>query len=212
MVNGMLGKKVGMTQVFDDSGAAIPATVVEAGPCPIVQVKTEDTDGYHAVQLGFGDRRENQINQPEMGHFKKANINPHRFLRELRVDGTEELSVGSALDTGVFSAGDFVDVTGTSKGRGFAGVVKRWGFAGGKKSHGGEKDHRRPGSIGHSAAPSRVFKGKKMPGRQGGRQVTIQNLQVVQADSERNLLVIKGAIPGPPNGLLIIKKAVKDRK
>jgi len=210
MSNGILGKKIGMTQVFDESGTAIPVTVIEAGPCPITQIKTHDQDGYNAIQLGFGDRRENKVNRPKAGHFKKANVKPLRFLRELRVDSTEGLSVGSTVDTGIFSPGDSVDVTGTSKGRGFAGVIKRWGFAGMKQSHGAEKNHRRPGSIGHSSSPSRVFKGKKMPGRQGGNQVTTQNLQVIQADPERNLLVIKGAVPGPPNALLIIKKAVKN--
>ena len=209
MSNGILGKKIGMTQVFDEAGVSIPVTVVEAGPCPIVQIKTLTLDGYDAVQLGFGTRRENKVNRPEMGHFEKAGVKPHRFLRELRVDSTEGLSTDSTIDVGLFSPGDFVDITGTSKGRGFAGVVKRWGFAGGRKSHGGEQDHRRPGSIGHSAWPSRVFKGKKMPGRLGGKQTTVQNLQVIQADAERNLLIIKGAVPGPPNGLLIIKKAIK---
>ena len=209
MSNGILGKKIGMTQVFDESGAAIPATVVQAGPCPIVQIKTKENEGYNAIQLGFGHRNENKMNRPEHGHFKKASITPYRYLRELRVATTEGLSVGAVIDTGIFSAGDSVDVTGISKGRGFMGVVKRWGFAGGKKSHGGEQDLRRPGSIGASATPSRVFKGTRMPGRHGGKQVTVQNLQVIQADPGRNLLLIKGAIPGPPNGLIVIKKAVK---
>jgi large subunit ribosomal protein L3 len=209
MNDGILGKKIGMTQIFDDSGTVIPVTVVEAGPCPIVQIKTEDREGYNAIQLGFGNRSENKVNRPESGHFKKAAVNPHRFLRELCVNGTEGLSIGATINADIFSPGDFVDVTGVSKGRGFTGVVKRWGFSGMKKSHGSEKNHRRPGSIGHSASPSRVFKGKKMPGRHGGKQVTTQNLQVVQADAERNLLVIKGAVPGPRNGFLVIKKAVK---
>ncbi|MCZ6676258.1 MAG: 50S ribosomal protein L3 [Candidatus Poribacteria bacterium] len=212
MSNAILGKKIGMTQVFDDSGAAIPVTVVEAGPCVIVQIKTDERDGYSAIQLGFGSRNENKVNRPEMGHFRKADVKPHRFLREVRIDNTEGLSVGSTLDASIFSPGDFVDVTGTSKGRGFTGVVKRWGFAGGNKTHGGEQDHRRPGSIGHSSWPSRVFKGKKMPGRHGAKRVTTQNLQVIQADAERSLLLIKGAVPGPPNGLLIVKKAVKQGK
>jgi large subunit ribosomal protein L3 len=212
MNSGILGKKIGMTQIFDESGAAIPVTVVEAGPCPIVQVKTQDHEGYNAIQLGFGYRRKNKVNRPESGHFQKANVEPHQFLREMRVDSTEGLDVGSSVDVGIFSPGDFVDVTGTSKGRGFAGVIKRWGFAGMKQTHGAEKNHRRPGSIGHSSWPSRVFKGKKMPGRLGGKRVTTQNLQVVQADTERNLLLVKGAVPGPPNGLLIIKKAVKGKQ
>ena len=209
MSSGILGKKVGMTQVFDEDGTAVPATVIEAGPCPILQIKTKDREGYNALQMGFGSQRENKVNRPERGHFKKANVAPHRFLKELRVDTTENLSVGSTIKVDIFSAGEFVDVTGTSKGRGFTGVVKRWGFSGGKKSHGGEKDHRAPGSIGASSWPSRVHKGKKMAGRYGGNRVTVQNLQVLKVDPERNLLLIKGAVPGPPNGLLVIKKAVK---
>ena len=209
MVSGIIGKKVGMTQVFDESGRAFPVTVIEAGPCPILQIKTEDQDGYQAVQLGFGSRKENKATRPERGHSQKANVEPPRFLREFHVDSTAELSAGSMIDASIFSAGDYVDVTGTSKGLGFAGVVKRYRFAGGKKSHGGEQDLRRPGSIGDSSYPSRVFKGKRMPGRHGNKRVTVQNLQIVQADADRNLLLIKGAVPGPPNGLLLIKKAVK---
>ena len=209
MVDGILGKKVGMTQIFDESGTAIPVTVIEAGPCPIVQIKTADRDGYQAVQLGFGHRKERRVNLPERGHFKKADVETCRYLKEFRADSLDGLSVGSQIDVGIFSSGEYVDVAGTSKGRGFAGVVKRWGFKGGRASHGGEQDHRRPGSIGASAYPSRVFKGKKMPGRLGGKRVTVQSLQVIQADTDRNLLVVKGAVPGPPNGLLMIKKSVK---
>lgn len=209
MSDGILGKKIGMTQVFDESGKAIPVTVVEAGPCPIVQIKTEKRDGYNAVQLGFVDRNENKINRPIHGHFKKADVAPRRYLKEVRLDTTEGLSVGSVVDAGIFSAGDTVDVSGISKGKGFTGVVKRWGFAGGRKSHGGEQDLRRPGSIGAGSDPSRVFKGKRMSGRHGGKRVTVQNLEVIEADMDRNLLVIKGAVAGPPNGLLVIRKAVK---
>ena len=209
MSDGILGKKIGMTQVFDESGTAIPVTVVEAGPCPIVQIKTEKRDGYNAIQLGFVDRNENKINRPRLGHFKKADVAPHRYLKEVRVNTIEGLSVGSVIDAGIFSTGDTVDVTGISKGRGFTGVVKRWGFAGGRKSHGGEQDLRRPGSIGAGSDPSRVFKGTRMSGRHGGKQVTLQNLEVIEADLERNLLVIKGAVAGPLNGLLVIKRAVK---
>ncbi len=209
MVNGIIGRKVGMTQVFEESGKAIPVTVIEAGPCPVIQVKTQERDGYQAVQLGFGARKENKFNSPERGHFAKADIPPTRVLREIRVESLDEVSVGDTVDAGLFAEGEFVDVTGTSKGHGFTGVVKRYGFKGGRKSHGGEQDLRRAGSIGASATPSRVFKGKKMPGRYGAKRHTVQNLQVIQADPERNLLVVKGAIPGPPNGLLLIKKAVK---
>jgi large subunit ribosomal protein L3 len=209
MVTGIIGRKVGMTQIYEESGMAIPVTVIEAGPCPIVQLKTQERDGYQAVQLGFGNRKENKFNSPERGHFAKADVQPTRVLREFRVDSLAEVTVGDTVDASLFSAGELVDVTGTSKGHGFTGVVKRWGFKGGKKSHGGEQDLRRPGSIGASATPSRVFKGKKMPGRYGAKRHTVQNLQVIQADSERNLLVVKGSIPGPPNGLLLIRKAIK---
>ena len=209
MVKGIIGKKVGMTQVFDESGKAFPVTVIEAGPCPIVQIKTKNQDGYQAVQLGFGNRKENKVNRPERGHIQKAGIAPPRILCELLVDGTDQLSVGSMIDSSIFSVGEYVDVTGTSKGLGFTGVVKRHGFAGGMKSHGGEQDLRRTGSIGASSYPSRVFKGKRMPGRHGGRRVTVQNLQVIQADTDRSLLLVKGAVPGPTNGILLINKAVK---
>ena len=209
MLNGIIGRKVGMTQIFEDSGEAIPVTVIQAGPCPIVQLKTQEKDGYQAVQLGFGNQKESRINKPKRGHFAKAGIDSAFVLREFRVQSLDDVSVGSIVDASVFSEGELVDVTGTSKGRGFTGVVKRWKFAGGKKSHGGEQDLRRPGSIGASATPSRVFKGKRMPGRYGAKRHTTQNLPVIQADPERNLLVVKGAVPGPPNGLLLIRKASK---
>ena len=209
MVNGIIGRKVGMTQVFEDSGKAVPVTVIQAGPCPIVQLKTQEKDGYQAVQLGFGEQKESRMNSPKRGHFAKAGVAPAFVLREFRVQNFDDVSVGSIVDASVFSAGELVDVTGTSKGRGFSGVVRRWNFAGGKKTHGGEQDLRRPGSIGASATPSRVFKGKRMAGRHGAKRHTVQNLPVIQADSERNLLVVKGAVPGPPNGLLLIRKASK---
>ncbi len=209
MINGIIGRKVGMTQVFEDTGKAIPATVIEAGPCPIVQVKTQERDGYQAVQLGFGKRKENKCNSPRRGQFAKAGIEPVQILREFTVDTLEDVSVGDTVDASLFSEGELVDVTGTSKGHGFTGVVKRYGFAGGRKSHGGEQDLRRSGSIGASATPSRVFKGKRMPGRYGAKRHTVQNLQVIQADAERNLLVVKGGIPGPTNGFILIRKAVK---
>ena len=201
-----------MTQIFEDSGTAVPVTVIQAGPCPIVQLKTQERDGYQAVQLGFAEQKENRINSPKRGHLAKAGVDSVRVLREFRVQSLEDVSVGNIVDASVFSEGELVDVTGTSKGRGFTGVVKRWKFAGGKKSHGGEQDLRRPGSIGASATPSRVFKGKRMAGRHGAKLHTVQNLPVIQADPERNLLVVKGAVPGPPNGLLLIKKASKAPK
>jgi large subunit ribosomal protein L3 len=205
---GILGKKVGMTRLFGDHGEAIPVTVIEAGPCPIVQIKSKATDGYKAVQIGFGGRKENAINEPARGHFKKANVPPLRLLREFKLDSVEDLQVGEQLTVGIFSVGELVDVSATSKGKGFAGVMKRWGFKGGKASHGAET-HRAPGSIGASASPSRVFKGLPMAGRMGGKRVTVQNLEVVKVDEERNLLVIKGSVPGPRNGILMIRKATK---
>ena len=212
MVNGIIGRKVGMTQIFEESGEAVPVTIIEAGPCPIVQLKTQEKDGYQAIQLGFGKQKEGRTNKPKQGHLAKAGVEPTFVLREFRVQSLDDISVGNIVDASVFSQGELVDVTGTSKGRGFSGVVRRWNFAGGKKSHGGEQDLRRPGSIGASATPSRVFKGKKMAGRHGAKRHTVQNLSVMQADPERNLLVVKGAVPGPPNGLLLIRKAVKSPK
>ena len=209
MVTGIIGRKVGMTQIFEDAGTAVPVTVIQAGPCPIVQLKTQEKDGYQAVQLGFGEQKENRTNSPKRGHLAKAGVDSAQVLREFRVQSLDDVSIGNIVDASVFSEGELVDVTGTSKGRGFTGVVKRWKFAGGKKSHGGEQDLRRPGSIGASATPSRVFKGKRMAGRHGAKRHTIQNLPVIQADPERNLLVVKGAVPGPPNGLLLIRKASK---
>ena len=176
----------------------VPVTVIQAGPCPIVQLKTQEKDGYQAVQLGFGEQKENRMNSPKRGHLAKAGVESAQVLREVRVQSLDDVSVGNIVDASVFSEGELVDVTGTSKGRGFTGVVKRWKFGGGKKSHGGEQDLRRPGSIGASATPSRVFKGKRMAGRHGAKRHTVQNLPVIQADPERNLLVVKGAVPGPP--------------
>lgn len=209
MVNGIIGRKVGMTQVFEESGKAVPVTVIQAGPCPIVQVKTKEKDGYQAVQLGFGEQKISRTNSPKRGHLEKAGVDPVRVLREFRVRSLEGMASGNVVDASIFSAGELVDVTGTSKGRGFSGVVKRWNFAGGRKSHGGEQDLRRPGSIGASATPSRVFKGKRMAGRYGAKRHTVQNLSVVRVDPGRNLLVLKGGVPGPPNGLLLIRKAAK---
>ena len=213
---GILGKKLGMTRLFGERGEAIPVTVIEAGPCHIVQIKSRATDGYEAVQIGFGQKRESLVNNPTRGHFKKADVPPLRVLRELRLDEANAierpdgspLQVGEQLTVDIFSAGELVDISGISKGKGFSGVMKRWGFKGGKATHGAET-HRAPGSIGASASPSRVFKGLKMAGRMGGKRVTVQNLEVVKVDTERNLLVVKGSIPGPRNGILMIRKAVK---
>jgi large subunit ribosomal protein L3 len=206
MSAGIIGKKIGMTRVFEDSGVAVAVTVIEAGPCPVVQRKTVARDGYNAVQVGFGTAK--KPNSPTKGHFKRAGVAPTATLREFRTD--DDHAVGDELNVAaLFSVGDLVDVTGITKGKGYQGVVKRWHFAGGKKTHGGEKDHRRVGSIGASAWPSRVVPGIRMAGHMGHDQVTVQNLMVIQADSERRLLVVKGAVPGPKNGLVVIRKATK---
>nr|WP_320051426.1 50S ribosomal protein L3 [uncultured Desulfuromonas sp.] len=208
MVNGILGKKLGMTQIFTESGTRIPVTVIEAGPCTVVQKKVVDTDGYDAVQLGFGAQKAHRINKPEMGHFKKAGKGVFSYLREM--DGEiAELEVGAEIACAdVFAAGDLIDVMGTSKGKGFQGVMKRWNFSGGRNTH-GSKFHRAPGAIGCSAWPSRVFKGKKMAGQMGNERVTVQNLEIVDVRADQNLILVKGAIPGPKNGLVTIRKAVK---
>ena len=205
---GIIGKKLGMTRLFGEHGEAIPVTVIQAGPCPIVQVKSRETDGYEAIQIGFGRKRENAINEPARGHFKKAGVPPLRFLKEFRIDDPENYEVGGQVTVEIFSVGERIDVSGISKGKGFAGVMKRWGFKGGKASHGAE-GHRTAGSIGASANPSRVFRGLPMAGRMGGKQVNVQNLEVVKVDTEKNLLVIKGAVPGPKDGILMIKRAAK---
>jgi large subunit ribosomal protein L3 len=204
---GILGEKLGMTQVFTDDGRALPVTVVRAGPCQVVQVRTADRDGYSAVQLGFGAAR--RTSKPMAGHFAAANVEPTRYLVELRTDGDTDLEPGQELGADVFEAGDRTDVVGVSRGKGFAGVMKRHGFAGLGASHGTERKHRSPGAIGACATPSRVFKGMKMAGQMGNERVTVLNLEVVEADAERGLLLLKGAVPGPPGGLLLIRSAVK---
>jgi large subunit ribosomal protein L3 len=207
LARGILGKKVGMTQLFTEEGKMIPVTVIEAGPCFVVQKKTVENDGYNAIQVGFGEKRENLFNKPSKGHYAKANVKPLRFLREFRVESVEEFQVGQEIKADVFAAGEAVDVTGTSKGKGFAGTIKRHGFQRGPMSH-GSKSHRRVGSAG-AKGPARVFKGVLRPGRMGGERVTVQNLEVVKVDTERNLLIVKGAIPGPNNSMVIVKNSVK---
>ncbi|MBE9503332.1 MAG: 50S ribosomal protein L3 [Proteobacteria bacterium] len=209
MTVGILGRKIGMTQLIADNGEVIPVTVVEAGPCQVIQRKTVGKDGYSAIQLGAFEKKINLSNKPEKGHFNKAKVHPARFVKELKVEDSNEYELGQTITADVFQAGDFIDVTGVSKGKGTAGVMKRWGFAGAPASHGAEKIHRKPGSIGNSADPARVFKGKKLPGRMGSERVTIQSLSVVQVRAEDNLILVKGAVPGHSNGLLILKKAVK---
>ena len=202
---GLIGKKVGMTQIFGEKGEVVPVTVIEAGPCTITEVRTTSRDGYVAVQLGFGTNKESRFKKPVLGQFKKRNLAPSRHLKEFRVASTEGLEVGQSLTVALFEAGQSVDVQGVTKGRGFAGVVKRHGFVAGHASH-GPTAGKQPGSIGASAFPSRVIKGKRLPGRMGGENLTIKNLKVVTVDPEQNLILVRGAIPGPTNGLVLVKK------
>lgn len=210
-LKGIIGKKVAMTQIFSEDGRAVPVTVVEAGPCLVTQIKTVDHDGYNALQLGFGEVKDKKLNNPGRGHFESKGVEPRRHLAEIRVDDPSEYRLGQEVTVEEFSKGDRVDVTGRSKGKGFAGVVKRHGFAGGPGSHGAHF-HRAPGAIGACATPSRVFKGKRMPGRMGNQRVTAFHLEVVDVKPERNLLLLKGSVPGPKGSLLVIKESVKERK
>jgi large subunit ribosomal protein L3 len=209
MVKGILGRKIGMTQVFDDAGHAVPVTVVEAGPCRVAQVKTPETDGYTAVQLAFGDARKSS--KPLAGHLKQANVDGARHLVELRLDDIGDLAPGSEIKADVFAPGELVDVVGVTKGKGFAGVMKRHNFGGLSASHGTERKHRSPGAIGACATPARVFKGTRMAGHLGHRRVTTLNLKVIKSDPERNLLLLRGAVPGPKGGLVMVRSAVRLR-
>jgi large subunit ribosomal protein L3 len=200
----LIGKKLGMTQIFEESGKVVPVSIIEAGPCPIVQVKTLEREGYTAIQIGFDELKESRTNKPEQGHFKKANVTPRRILREIRVDDPSSFKVGDTLDVKLFEGARLVHVTGTSKGRGFAGTIKRHHFQRGRKTH-GNKNYREPGSVGESAFPSRIFPGKRMPGRMGGVKRTTRNLTIVQIDAENNLLFIKGSIPGANNGIVFVR-------
>ena len=210
-VKGILGEKLGMTQIFTDS-EAIPVTVIQAGPCFVTQVKSEASDGYEAVQLAFGEVDRKKLTQPMQGHYAKHGNKPGRHLVELRTDDAAEYETGQAIACDIFEAGQLVDVVGVSKGKGFAGTMKRHGFSGLGASHGAEKVHRSPGSIGACATPSRVFKGTRMSGQMGHERVTVLNLEVVQADAERNLLLVRGAIPGPTGTLVMVRSAVKASK
>ncbi len=211
MKKGLIGKKIGMTQLFDENGKVIPVTVVEAGPCTVVQKKTVENDGYAAVQVGYGDVKITRVNKPEAGHFKKANVAPKKVLREFRLEDTDTLNVGDVLKADVFAAGDRVDVVGTSKGKGTAGAIKRWNFSRLKESHGTGPVARHAGSLGACSDPSRVYKGKKLAGHLGAERVTIQNLDVVKVDVENNLIAVKGAIPGPKGGIVILADTVKSK-
>jgi large subunit ribosomal protein L3 len=209
VTKGILGRKLGMTQVFDDAARAIPVTAIEAGPCRVAQIRTPERDGYSAIQLAFGELKENKLNQPQLGHLKKAGLNGHRHLVELRVADAAAFEVGQELKADVFEAGERADVIGTSKGKGFAGVMKRHGFHGAPASHGTERKHRTPGSIGAGTTPHHVFKGQKMAGRMGHERVSVLNLEVVRVDPERNLILVKGAVPGPVGGLVIVRSPVR---
>lgn len=210
MKKGLIGRKIGMTQLFDENGKVIPVTVVEAGPCTVVQKKTIENDGYEAIQVGFGDVKVQRVNKPMAGHFKKADVAPKKVLKEFRLENIADVNVGDILKADVFAAGDKVDVVGTSKGKGTAGVIKRWNFSRLKESHGTGPVHRHGGSLG-VIDPARIFKGKKMAGHLGTEKVTVQNLDVVKVDVENNLIAIKGAIPGPKNGIVVIADAVKSK-
>lgn len=207
----IIGKKIGMTQIFDEKGYVIPVTAIEAGPCVVAQVKSEETDGYNAVQLGFGEVKDKHINKPEKGHFAKSKLAAKKHLREFRVDSAEDVKVGDEVKADVFAAGDKVDVQGTSKGKGFQGVIKRHGQHRGPMGH-GSMYHRRPGSMGSTSTPGRVFKGKKLPGHMGVETVTIQNLDVVRVDMDKNVILVKGSVPGPKGAILKIRATVKSAK
>ena len=209
MKKGLIGKKIGMTQLFDEKGKVIPVTVVEAGPCTVVQKKTIENDGYEAVQIGYGDVKVQRVNKPQAGHFKKADVAPKKVLREFRLEDIDSVNVGDVLKADIFAAGDKVDVVGTSKGKGTAGAIKRWNFSRLKESHGTGPVARHAGSLGACSDPSRVFKGKKLAGHLGAERVTVQNLAIAKVDAENNLIAIKGAIPGPNGGIVVIKDTVK---
>lgn len=209
MQKGLIGKKIGMTQLFDEKGNVIPVTVIELGPCPVVQKKTVETDGYNAVQLGFGEVKVQRVNKPVKGHYAKANAAPRKLLKEFRLKDIDALNVGDIIKADVFEVGEKVDVTGISKGKGTAGVIKRWNFHRLKETHGSGPVVRKGGSVGACSDPSRVFKGKKMAGRLGSERVTIQNLDVVKVDAENNLIAVKGAVPGPRGGIVVVTDNVK---
>ena len=209
MEKAIIGKKVGMTQIFDEAGNVIPVTVVEAGPCTVTQIKTVENDGYQAVQVGFGDVKVSRVNKPMKGHFDKADVAPKKTLKEFRLESIDGIEVGNILKADTFEVGEIVDVKGTSKGHGTAGAIKRWNFSRLRMTHGTGPNHRHAGSLGACSSPSRVFKGKKMAGHYGHETVTVQNLKIAKVDAENNLIAIKGAIPGPKGGIVVIADAVK---
>ena len=209
MQKGIIGKKIGMTQIFDETGKVIPVTVLEAGPCVVSQKKTVENDGYAAIQVGFGELKAHRVNKPMKGHFAKGNVAPKRTLREFRLENTDAYNVGDLIKADIFAVGDKVDVTGTSKGKGYAGAIKRWGLHRLKETHGTGPVARHAGSNGPISDPSRVFKGKRLPGHMGAEQVTVQNLMVAKIDAENNLIAVKGAVPGPNGGIVVIRDSVK---
>lgn len=208
MAIGILGKKIGMTETFEKDGELTPVTIIEAGPCLVLQLKVPDIDGYRSVQLGFGEKREDRTKKPLLGHFKKAGVKPKRFIKEIRISDKDKYKIGREIKVDIFKEGDFVDISGTTIGKGFQGGMKKWGWSGGPASH-GSMTHRRPGSIGASAFPSRVFKGHHLPGRMGGNKRTTQKLKIVKVDLENNLLMVKGAVPGHKNSYLVIRNTSK---
>ena len=210
MQKAIIGKKIGMTQIFDADGKVIPVTVIEAGPCSVTQIKTEEKEGYNAVQLGFADVEERKLNKPELGHLKKAGEAVKKYLKEFRLDDMSSYNLGDVLKADVFAEGDSVDITGISKGKGYAGVIKRFGAHRAPMSHGAGPMHRHQGSMGSCSDPSRVFKGKMMPGHMGNVQVTVQNLDVVKVDPEMNMIAVRGAVPGPKGGIVFLKNTVKN--
>ena len=209
MKKGLIGKKIGMTQIFEEAGNVVPVTVVEAGPCTVTQIKTMENDGYEAIQVGFGDVKVSRVNKPMKGHFDKADVAPKKTLKEFRLDSIDGIEVGNILKADTFEVGEVVDVKGTSKGHGTAGAIKRWNFSRLRMTHGTGPNHRHAGSLGACSSPSRVFKGKKMAGHYGHETVTVQNLKIAKVDAENNLIAIKGAIPGPKGGIVVIADAVK---
>ncbi|MCL2013453.1 MAG: 50S ribosomal protein L3 [Oscillospiraceae bacterium] len=209
MKKGIIGRKIGMTQIFDENGKVLSVTVVQAGPCTVAQIKTGENDGYDSVQLGFGDTKTTKLSKPLAGHFKKADIAPKRHLREFRLKDAQSLNIGDIIKADIFAAGDYVDVSGTSKGKGFAGTIKRHNTSRLKESHGSGPVVRHAGSMGAGSSPSRIIKGKKMPGRMGAERVTIQNLEIVRVDADNDLIAIKGAVPGPRNGIVVVTNSVK---
>ena len=209
MKKGLIGKKIGMTQIFDEAGNVVPVTVVEAGPCTVTQIKTMENDGYEAIQVGFGDVKVSRVNKPMKGHFDKADVAPKKTLKEFRLDSIDGIEVGNILKADTFEVGEVVDVKGTSKGHGTAGAIKRWNYSRLRMTHVKGPNHRHAASLGACSSPSRVFKGKKMAGHYGHETVTVQNLKIAKVDAENNLIAIKGAIPGPKGGIVVIADAVK---